>query len=160
MRMGASKLLNGIKGRAECDGKCGLFSPNSGVVRLVMHPHIKSPATRECAPLHPRRGERRGTLIAKVIKPINAVLCAGCHCVQEIAPLISVGLFSFSHKPLWDWEQLQVLSTLVERYLSIALIIIIIVKTDLFLFFLPGGKIIWCLLSSYFILDASIFKTF
>lgn len=92
MRIGASKLLNSTKRRTtECDRKCGLFSPNSGVVRPVMHSRIKFPATRERAP--PRRGKRRATLIAKVIKPINAVLCAACHCVQEIAPLISACLF-------------------------------------------------------------------
>lgn len=156
MRIGASKLLNSTKRRTECDWKCGLFSPNSVVVRPIMHSRIKSPATRECAP--PHRGERRAMLIAKVIKPINAVLCAACHCVQEIMPLITAGLFFFfcSHKPPWDWQHLQVLSTLVERYLSIALVIIMI-KTNLFLFFWPRGKIIQCLLSSYFILDTAAF---
>lgn len=100
------------------EGNVAYFPPpkkeTSHVVWPFMHSCIKSIATRENRLCVSATQQRLTALIAKVIKPINVVLCAACHWVD--------GTLSFCwafHEPCeTEKKKVHILSTHLFPYCS------------------------------------------
>lgn len=86
---------------------------NSHVIWPFMHSCIKSIAMRENRLCVSATQQRLTALIAKVIKPINVVLCAACHWVDG-----TLSLCWASHEPYETEKKVHVLSTHLFSYCS------------------------------------------